>query len=291
MVAETVRDAGLGATGKVLGPGNVEFLWREWSVPGGTPKTFILFVHGVGEHSGRYGEFGRFFTSRGVPVVSFDLRGFGQSGGPRGHVDRFSDYVDDVMFFRDWAQARYPGAAAILVGHSLGGLIALTTAEAHGSSFAAVIVSAPALGLAFKVPGWKVLLGRAAARLAPRLTVTNELNPAHLARNPEVGRRYVADPLVTNRVSAGWYAAFTQAMADAMAEAGRLTIPTLILQGTDDRMVDPQASRAFYERLGDGPKAFRSWEGFYHELFQEDEREQVFAAMWEWMKGQRLLAA
>jgi len=307
--AETTRAAAGSVTvetGRLEGPDGLAFFWREWAAPSPaaaraaqaaqTAQTAILFVHGLGEHSGRYEAFGRYFAQRALPVLAFDLRGHGQSGGPRGHVSRFDDYVRDVMFFRELVVGRHPGSKVVLAGHSMGGLIALATAEAHGEAFAAVVASAPLLGIAVKVPGWKTALGRIMAGLAPGLSLTNEIDPAFLARNPEVGRRYKADPLVGDRVTARWFVETNRAMAKTIAEAQKLTIPALLLQGTADRLVSPEATRAFADKLAGGDSAgrtvaFRSFDGWYHELFQEDERETAFAAIREWLAGLGLARA
>ncbi len=280
-------------SGRVEALDGVELFWREWgppgSAPGGRQQAVILFVHGAGEHSGRYEDFGRYFASRGVPVVAYDHRGLGRSGGPRGHVDRFSDYISDLMLLRDFASGRYPGAGVILVGHSMGGLISLAAAEAYPEAFAAVVVSGPCLGLAVKVPGWKAFLGRVMARVFPRLTMANEIDPGVLARNPEVGRRYMSDPHVCRVVSAGWFVELLRAMEETNGGADRIRAPVFILQGTADRLVDPSASRAFFERLADVPKEFRFLEGFYHELFQEDERHEVFSLIEDWLVTRGLI--
>ncbi len=287
-MAETLERSVSMEIGEVAGPGGVRLFWREWSA-GGKARTAMVLVHGAGEHSGRYGAFGEYFASRGVPVLAFDLEGLGQSGGTRGHVGSLGDYVAEVMFFRKMAGERHPDAGIVLVGHSMGGLIALATAIAHGEAWRAVVVSGPMLGLAVKVPGWKAGLGKLLAGLMPKLTMTNEIDPSVLSRNPEVGRRYAADPNVCKKVSAGWFVSMLRGMAETNASAGRLAIPTYILQGTDDKLVSPEAAKAFFDKLGDIPKSFRFMEGFYHELFQEDQREEVFELIKEWLNANGIL--
>ncbi len=276
-------------TGRLAGPGKVEFSWKEWKAVPPEAGVVILFVHGLGDHCGRYDALGYYFASRGVPVLAFDLRGHGQSDGPRGHVDRFEDYAGDVMFFREFVGSRHPNDKIVLVGHSMGGLIALATAEAHGGAFAGVVASAPLLGIAVKVPSWKTALGRIMAALAPRFSMTNEIDPNLLARNRDVGRRYAADPSVGKKVTARWFVESLRGMAQTMTNSAKITIPTLVLQGTADKLVSAEASRVFAERPGGGPKDFRTYEGWFHELFQEDEREVAFAAMWEWLEKRKIV--
>lgn len=271
-------------TGRLTGPGKVELFWREWKAASPRAGVTVLLVHGLCEHCGRYDAVGEYFTSRGVPVLAFDLRGHGQSDGPRGHVDRFEDYVGDVMFFRDFVGARHPSDKVVLLGHSMGGLIALATAEAHSEAFACVVASAPMLGIAVKVPGWKAALGKIMAGLAPRFSMTGGIDPTLLARNQDVGRRYAADPNVGTKVTARWFVEILRGMAETMTNSTRISIPTLVLQGAADRLVSVEAARAFAERPSGGPKDFKAYDGWYHELFQEDEREVAFSAVWEWLR-------
>jgi len=275
-------------TGRVTNPDGLEFLWRQWTTGEAAAGAMMLFVHGAGEHSGRYEDFGRYFAARGIPVLAYDQRGLGRSGGARGHVDRFEDYVRDVMFFRELLGEKHPKARAVLVGHSMGGLIALAAAITDSDAFEAVVASGPLLGLAVEVPGWKAGLGRLMAAIAPKFSLANEIDPAVLARNPKVGQRYAADADVCRKVSAGWFVEILRGVADTNSKAGNLRVPVLILQGTDDKLVDPQASRAFFDRLRVEPRGFKFLEGFYHELFQEDEREDVFALIERWLEEEIL---
>jgi alpha-beta hydrolase superfamily lysophospholipase len=206
-------------------------------------------------------------------------------------VDRFQDYVDDVLFFREMVGTRHPGAKVVLIGHSLGGLIALAIAARHGDRFAAVTVSGPPLRLALEVPGWKATLGKILSGIAPKFAMTNELDPGDLARNPEVGRKYVADPLVERKVTARFFISLTEGMAETAASAASVRIPACIMHGTADRLTHFEGSRLFYDGLGDIPKALKLWDGFYHELFQEDEKEDVFREVLSFLVDQGLVAA
>jgi len=119
--------------------------------------------------------------------------------------------------------------------------------------------------------------------------MTNELDPADLARNPEVGRKYAADPLVERRVTARFFMSLVEAMAETAASPGSVRIPACIMHGTADRLTHFEGSRLFYEGLGDIPKSLKLWDGFYHELFQEDEKNEVFGEVWSFLVGQGLV--
>jgi acylglycerol lipase len=270
-------------TGRVLGPRGIELFWREWTNGSERPTATMLFTHGLGEHCGRYDALGTYFATRGLPVLGFDLRGHGQSDGQRGHADRFEDYVTDLMFLRGVLGERYPEAKIILLGHSMGGLIALNAAQVYGQAFSCIVASAPFLGVAFKVPAAKAAVGKMLSGIAPRLSMTNEIDPTLLSRNQEVGREYVADPNVGNQVTTRWFVTTMRAIEETKSRADKIQIPVYILHGTADGLVPEAESREFAARLVAPIKDYVPMEGFYHELFQEDGREQVFDLIWAWL--------
>jgi len=252
--------------------------------PGTGPRAILAVAHGAGEHSGRYVAFARRYAGRGLAVYALDFRGLGQSGGRRGHVRSFSEFLDDYDALIALARRENPGLPVVAYGHSMGGLIVLLHGVEGRPGVAAVIASAPAIALNLRVPPAKLALARVAARVWPTFSQGNEIDPGLLARNPEVGRAYAADPLVCKVVSAGWFLAFVEAMAKVAGGAVRFTRPCLILQGTADKLVDPAASRAFFEAAGSSDKTYRSYDGLYHELHNEDERETVFGDVDRWLE-------
>ncbi|HEY3315436.1 MAG TPA: alpha/beta hydrolase, partial [Bacillota bacterium] len=230
------------------------------------PPVILAICHGVGEHSGRYVAFGRRFAGRGIPVYALDLRGFGQSSGRRAHVGSFSDYLDDYEALIDLAHRENPGVPVVAYGHSMGGLLVLLYAVEKRTGAVAVIASAPAVRLKVKVAPSKLLLAKVAGRLAPTFSQRNEIPPAVLARNPEIGRAYEADPLVVRVVSAGWFLALNEAMARVAKGARHFDRPILLIQGTADVLTDASATEYFYQRCGSKDKSLKLYNGFFHEL-------------------------
>jgi alpha-beta hydrolase superfamily lysophospholipase len=127
------------------------------------------------------------------------------------------------------------------------------------------------------------MIARVSARLSPRLRLDNELDPATLSRDPEVGRAYSADPLVNRKISARWFAEVTRAMEEVKLMASNITAPVLVMQGTKDQIVNPDASKKFFEQISSSDKELEIYEGFYHELFNEPEKSQVFARVTKWL--------
>jgi len=247
----------------------------------------IVIVHGFGEHSGRYRELTETLWQRGFQISSFDQRGHGRSGGLAGHVDRCEDYDKDLRTVVEWALARGP-EKLFLVGHSMGGLIALRQMARRPEGILGAAVSAPMLGFAVKVPRLKLALGRISGLIAPRFRMANEIDPAVLSRDPEVGREYAADPLVHRVVSARWFSEATRAMTEMIRDAPAIKAPVLIMHGTDERLTNIEATRRVFDLIGSTDKQLIVYREFYHELFNAPERHQVFEAVGTWLNQRRV---
>ena len=255
--------------------------WRSWRTP--SPRGAIALVHGLGEHSGRYDHVGAFLAARGYDCWAGDCRGHGLSPGPRVHVDDFSRYVEDAgAFLALAAAARRP---LFLLGHSQGGLVALLRALRHPEGLAGVVASSPYLAVhpaaapsALKLKAASVLL-----RVAPGFLVASGVDTGVLSHDPQVERDYVADPLVSKKVSPAWFRAAHSVQTELEEGAARFAVPALVMAAGDDRLVDPAAIRAWAQKV---PTDFIEWPGMYHELFNEIEREKVLERVAEWI-GER----
>ncbi|MBZ5538038.1 MAG: lysophospholipase [Acidobacteriia bacterium] len=249
------------------------------------PAAEIVLAHGFGEHSGRYTALVEHLSAHNIAVTVYDHRGHGKSEGLEGHVDRFSDYVDDLDLFISRVRVEDHPRRLFVIGHSMGGLIALGYAAAHGERVDGMVISAPLLGVAAPIPPLKLMTGRIAARLMPRLRLHNGLNPSHLSRSPEVALAYTSDPLVNFRVSARWFTEATKAMSEVMEAAPRILLPMLILQGGEDRIACPGTTRQFVRRLGSSDKEFGLYQGLYHELFNEPEKYEIYDRVSRWLEA------
>lgn len=249
------------------------------------PVAEIVLAHGFGEHSGRYSALIGHLGLHNYAVTVYDHRGHGKSEGLKGHVERFSDYVDDLDLFISRARAQGPSRRLFVIGHSMGGLIALAYAASHPERVDGMVISAPLLGVAAPIPLAKLMIGRMAAWWMPRLRLHNGLDPSHLSRSPEVAPAYTADPLVNFRVSARWFAEATKTMSEVMEAAPRIRLPMLILQGSGDRIASPGATEQFVRRLGSSDKEFGLCPGLYHELFNEPEKHEIYDRVSRWLEA------
>lgn len=275
-------------SGRVSAADGLELVWQAW-VPD-EPRGAIVIVHGLAEHSSRYRETGEFLCSNGWAVFTGDLRGHGLSpdvpGAGRVHVKRFDDYFNDVEAFIDLARDACPGLPLFLLGHSMGGLIAIRYVLERPAGVAGAIISSPALGTHpdFQPPVLLKLLVGVLSRLAPKLLVKSELDTNAISHDPAVVRAYMDDPLVSQKVSARWYAEMMKAMKIARREAGSLSVPMLLMQSGADRLVDPSAPARWAAAAPDGHVELVTWDGFYHEMLNEPEKDRVRSRILDWLK-------
>jgi lysophospholipase len=258
----------------------LELAIRYWPTPAAPGWTFVV-SHGLGEHAGRYRHFAAWFGARGVSVYAIDHRGHGRSGGPRGHAPSQAALIDDLDRVVQLATKR-EGAKPVLVGHSMGGVIAIAYALAHPERVQRAVFSAPALIVKQRIPLWK----RAVAplhRVLPRLTAGNGLDPRVVSRDPAVVDAYVADPLVHDRISARLNAVTMGQGLSLIARAGGLRVPFLLLHGEADALIDLRGSERFFAAATAPGRHFRHYPGLYHEVFNEPEREQVFQDILDWL--------
>lgn len=243
----------------------------------------VIIVHGFGEHSGRYCALTDHLISRSYSVTGYDHRGHGLSDGLPGHVESFTEYEGDLDKIIASVRAQSESPTIYLIGHSMGGLIVLRYLARKNIAVAGAIISAPLIDVAVAVPAYKLMIARVSARMSPRMRLDNEINPSALSRDPEVGRAYAADPLVNRKVSARWFAEATRAMEEVKEMAPQVSSPLLIMHGSKDRIASVDATRKLFERIGSSDKELEIYEGFYHELFNEPEKLDVYERVTGWL--------
>ena len=267
----------------------LDLFCRSWAPH--EPRGLIVIVHGLAEHGGRYRPTAEFFCGEGYAVFAGDLRGHGLSldspGGGRVHVRQFEEYLRDVDAFVEVARQAYGDQPLFLLGHSMGGLITIHYVSAHPGQLAGAVISSPALAPHpdFRPPLLLRLLVGLLSRLVPRALFDSDLDVAALSRDPEVVRAYVDDPLVTRKVSARWYAELMKAMQRAFELAGTLQTPLLLMQSGADRLVDPGAPARWAAAAPPGLVEREDWDGLFHEMFNEPEKDRVRARTVKWLNA------
>jgi alpha-beta hydrolase superfamily lysophospholipase len=254
--------------------------------PASAPRARIVLVHGIGDQVDGvpYVTAAAALTARGFAVRRLELRGHGLSGGRSVYVEAWRDFRDDLGAFVDLVAAERPALPVFLAGVSMGGLIVTNYAAYRPEGLRGVIALAPALG---ETGGSRFLLALlpVLSKLAPALRLNPKLDLARLTRDPQLQRAYVADPLYQTRVTPRIAAELVKAVADTRARAPAFRLPLLVLHGTADTLTSPDGSREFFERAGAGDKTYRSYEGAFHNLLAETNREQIYDDMAAWMNA------
>jgi len=258
--------------------------YQSW-MPPRKAKAVLVIAHGIGEHSGRYAHVADYFTKRNLAVWACDHRGHGKSGGKRGHVDNFDDYLADLGQMIRIAKDHTPGVKTFLLGHSLGGLIATFYAEKHPSDLDGLIASSPALREKMKISPLTAFMGRTFSRIMPTFTTGTGLDPNLLSHDKEVVKKYVEDPLVHKVATARWFTEYRRAQEETMRLANEFTLPCLIIQGGADGIVDPTVATELYKRIKGSDKTLKVYDGFYHESLNEIGKGTVLADIDTWLSA------
>jgi len=268
-------------TGTLRTRDGLELALFRW--PARAPRATCLLVHGYAEHAGRHRAVAATLASEGIETWAIDLRGHGRSPGRRADVELFADYIEDVLRLSERVGAERPDLPRLVLGHSMGGTIALRFALEHPDRVSLLVLSAPFLRPTVPPPAWMTGLASGLARVAPQLPV-QRLDPTVLSRDPAEVEAYRNDPLVYS----GWVKArmgheLVRSGPPLLERARALQAPTLIVHGAADGLNDPEASRELAASIGSENVTLRSYPGGYHELFKDLEREAVLDDVLAWL--------
>jgi alpha-beta hydrolase superfamily lysophospholipase len=270
----------IASEGSFTGSYRRRIVYRGWSPAGDQPSAIVVVAHGFAEHTGRYEHVAARLTDAGFAVFAPDHHGHGRSEGKRALIS-FPDAVADLDAVATQALAAYPARPLFLVGHSMGGGLALRYALAHGSRMRGLVLSGPLTA------GEPRALLRAAAKLVGRLAPrapTIKLDPRLLSRDPQVVADYIADPLSWHgAIPAGTAAEFVRHQESIFRLAATLKLPTLLMYGGADQICPPAGSEQLAKVLGSDDLTVRVWDGAYHEIFNEPERDAVLDLLCDWL--------
>ena len=261
-------------------------IYYQCWLPEGNLKAVLLLVHGLAEHCGRYMNLVNRFVPLGYGVYTFDLPGHGKSYGKRVFINRFEDYIQTLAVFRDKVQTLHDEAPLFLVGHSMGSLVSTVFLAKHQEGFAGAVLSGSG---AVKVPdnisSATIFAGKIFSVLMPKIGLIG-LDVNGVSRDPSVVKAYVEDPLVhTGKTTARLAAEILRAMQGIPKMAAQITLPILMIQGGADRLVDPEGAKMLFETVQSPDKTIKIYEGLYHEIFNEPERDQVLADVEGWLES------
>ena len=249
-------------------------MWK-WEAEG-EAKAVIVMVHGAMEHHRRYGWLIEMWRTSGFHIIMGDLPGQGMTTrSRRGHIDSFDEYIFEV---KDWIQAAYTyDLPVFLLGHSMGGLIAIRLLQEEHLNLAGVILSSPCLGLVQTPSNFLNILSLGLNVIYPKLKMNSGLTVEMATRNEDVREADLNDTLYVTKVSIRWYRELVAAMKNAFENLGKIQdVPMLVMQGGDDKIVNKQVVREWFNQVPLSEKRFKEWQKCYHEIFNEPERDEVF---------------
>jgi len=225
------------------------------------------------------------FVPLGYAVYSIDHLGHGKSGGARVYIKRFNDFMDTLSVYGDMVRKWQPGKSLFLVGHSMGALISALFMLDHQAELAGAILSGPSVKVPNNASPITISMVKLLSTLLPRAGLF-QLEAEGVSRDPAVVQAYVRDPLVHTRKITAWLIhEMLKAMQRITAEASKITLPVLIVQGSADRLIDPDGARMLYGAVSSVDKTIKIYDGLYHEVFNEPEHDQVLGDVEAWLEA------
>lgn len=256
---------------------------QDWPLEAGVRvRGVVILVHGLGEHAGRYDHVARQLNAWGFSVRGYDQCGHGESGGAPGSLPTDTRLLDDLADIVDSTRARMDkGTPLIVLGHSMGGLVAGRFVSLGIRPVDGLVMSSPALNPGLSA--FQKLLIAVLPKLFPNLRVGNGVNARFISHDPAVVAAYLSDKLVHDRISARLARFIATAGPATVALASSWTVPTLLMYAGDDRLVAPQGSHDFAAAAPTAVVTTHCFEGLYHEIFNELDTTPVFAALSKWL--------
>ena len=264
---------------------NKSIFWQSW-LPEGEPLAVLVFVHGYDDHSGRIMNIVNHFTPKKFAVYGLDQIGHGKSEGTRGYVQKFEDFTETLKIFLRMVRNIQTGKPVFLIGYSMGGLITSAYLLDYQKEVAGAVMIGPGVKVPKNVSAFTIFMGKILSAILPKAGLLAFEDEA-ISKDQTVVEAYKLDPLVyRGKMTARLAAECLKAMIRLSKEGTHITLPVLIVQGAADRLVDPEDAQMLFDLIQSKDKQIKLYEGLYHEVFNEPEREMVFADMEEWLNRQ-----
>ena len=263
-------------TGYFEGRERRKLFYQNWMPDSGDNKAFIIGIHGWGTHSDRFKVPAEYLTEKGYALYSFDLRGhWRNAGNTPGHIDSMDHIQKDIVLFMDIVRKDSKDKKIFLLGHSLGGLISLIYAI-NRPDLPGVIVTSPMLGLSIGKKLAKSIAKSISSKLTPTKIMNYEIDQAILTSDLKILRSYIADDNKLNIISVKTAAERQKSMIWAMDNVKYLSCPVLIMQAGNDKVIDKEKTKEFFEKVKSKDKTYKEYDGFLHDILHEKKRAQVY---------------
>ncbi|WP_405564558.1 alpha/beta hydrolase [Polaribacter sp. Asnod6-C07] len=260
---------------------NTEFYGRYWQ--GKETKAVVVLAHGMGEHSNRYKHVAKKLTEKDFAVVAFDHFGHGKTEGKRGHNPNFEAVLESISKTIAKAKELYPNKPIFLYGHSMGGNAVINYTLRKKHQLKGVIATSPFLKLAFQPPKIKLAAGKILQKIAPSITLSNELNVNHVSRDQTEVEKYKNDDLVHDKISPNFSLTFIETGKWAIENASKLQTQMYLLHGTDDKIIDYKGTEEFANNSEFA--SLKLYEGGYHELHNDLCKEEMLQDVVNWLNS------
>ena len=251
---------------------------QAWK-PNSETKKQLFICHGYAEHGKRYDEFANHCAEHGIETWTVDLRGHGKSEGQRGFLDNFEHYLNDLEALIDSQKSDLPH---FLLGHSMGGLIALDFAKKRPGSMRGLLISNPYLGLAMKVPALKLKVADLAAKYAPRLSLPSGIDPKGISHDQAIVDAYRNDPMVFTTANAAWNREAVNAQTRVLAQT-EYSMPVFFAYSDADPITCGKTNQDYAEKIAAPGKDVVLRSGEYHEIMNETNRQELHTMMSKWI--------
>lgn len=270
--------------GYLKGVRDTDIFYQYW-LPEGEPKATLLVVHGVREHSGRYMNVVNHLVPSGYGVYGIDHIGHGKSDGERVYVERFQDYTKTLKKYFDMIREWQPERPIFLIGHSMGGLISTAFLLEHQDELSGAVLSAPSIKVSDNTSQAIIFVGKLLSIIMPKAGLI-KLDAENVSRDPAVVDAYINDSLAyTGKITARLGAEILKTMQRVTEQATKIRLPIMIVQGSDDKVVDPRGAQLLYDLVTSEDKTIKIYDGLYHEVFNEPEHEQVLNDVKTWLEA------
>ncbi len=264
--------------------GSVKLFVQKW-MPDGDPKGTLVIAHGLNEHSGRYWHVAEYLARHNFNVYALDHRGHGQSRGDTfGYFERFDILCEDLRRFIEWVRSVEKAGPLFLLGHSMGGLLALYYTVRYQAMLKGVIISGAPLTTGREIAKPTLWLGRLLNWVNPKAGVAQLLNTQDISRDAAVVKAYETDANVyLGKIRARVGTELLDAGAYVRANLRNITVPILILHGGADKVVSPTYAQVVYDDVSSADKKLKVYPGLYHEILNEPEKDRVLGEVWGWL--------
>jgi len=255
---------------------------QSWQ-PENETNAVINLIHGIGEHSTRYTGMAEYYIERGIAIYAIDYRGHGKSEGKRGHTPSYENLMQDIDLLLNYSENDNNCTKRFLYGHSLGGNLVINYVLHRKPNLTGLIASSPWLILGSDPPKWQMKMANIVKNILPALTQKTGFNKDDLSKNLKNIELYEKDDLVHDKITVKLFVDAYDAAQWALDNAKEMSVPFLLMHGDEDKMTSPEGSKEFASKSE--KTQLKIWEGFYHEIHNEEGNEKVYNLVIDWVKN------